>query len=374
MQYLGSVSNPKDLVNKEYVDITKDELTFDEYLINNGSYTIQVSDLESGQWSYGKKEETNTRARSKYLFPVREGMNIIYQNTTFDVYFGVLETPDPTSREYIQTIGWQTNDSGYINIIKNGYLTFVIRNHADVTAEVNPADFNSVVTIQTSSFLNFQSTRNSLKLDDNIDLIAYNGTRSRYNTTIQNISFTWNEDKTACTLNGVNTSSSSVNHYFFGGTTTIPPVITPGETYYVSVSTTNPQVVFGFYTYIDGTFASAYIFNTNDVFTIPSATTGILGFVGLRANQTANNDVISNFGIQKYPTRVVQDMISDKYNSSLTYSSGDYCIYNGKFYKCITSILTPEEWTPSKWTETKIGTEISALMANIRALESLINT
>lgn len=372
MKYLGSVSDPKDLVNKEYVDITKDGLTFDEYLINNGSYTIQASDLESGQWSYGKKDETNTRARTKYLFPVREGMFINYQNTTFDIFFGVLETP--TSVSYIQIIGWQTNSSGYININQNGYLTFVIRNHADTTAEVNPADFNSVVTIQTSSFLNFQSTRNSLELDDNIDLIAYNETKSRYNTTIQNISFTWNEDKTACTLNGVNTSSSPVNQYFFGGTTTIPSVVTPGETYYVSVSTTNPQVVFGFYTYIDGTFASAYIFNTNGVFTIPSTTTGILGFVGLRANQTANNDVISNFGIQKYPTRVVQDMISDKYNSSLTYSSGDYCIYNGKFYKCITSILTPEEWTPSKWAETKIGTEISALMANIRALESLINT
>ena len=374
MQYLGSVSNPKDLVNKEYVDITKDGLTFDEYLINNCSYTIQTSDLESGQWSYSIKADNTARARTKYLIPVRNGMIIYYQNTTFDIFFGVLETTNSIS--YIQTIGWQTNSSGYININQNGYLTFVIRNHADITAEVNPADFNSVVTIQTSSFLNFQSTRNSLKLDDNIDLIAYayNETKARYNTTIQNISFTWNEDKTACTLNGVNTSSSPVNQYFFGSTTTIPSVVTPGETYYVSVSTTNPQVVFGFYTYIDGTFASAYIFNTNGVFTIPSTTTGILGFVGLRANQTANNDVISNFGIQKYPTRVVQDMISDEYNSSLTYSSGDYCIYNGKFYKCITSILTPEEWTPSKWTETKIGTEISALMANIRALESLINT
>ena len=372
MQYLGRVSNAKDLVNKEYVDITKDGLTFDEYLINQGSYTIQVSDMESGQWSFGRKQETNTRARTKYLLPVREGMVINYQNTTFDIYFGVLETP--TSTSYIQIIGWQTNSGGYITINKNGYLTFVIRNHEDITAEVDPANFNSIVTIQTIDFLNFQSIQNSLALDENVNLIS-DGTELRYDTNSQNVSFVWNEDKTVCTLNGTNSSSSIIaGQIIFGDKTTMPKGLIPGETYYVSVLTTNPQVVFCFYFYINEVYSSVQLFNENGKLTIPTTATGVLALIGVRPGQTATNDTISNFGIQKYPIRVVQDMISDKYNSSLTYSFGDYCIYNGKFYKCITSILTPEEWTPSKWTETKIGTEISALIANIRALESLINT
>lgn len=371
MQYLGSVSNPKDLVNKEYVDITKDGLTFDEYLINNGSYTIQASDLESGQWSYGKKEENNTRARTKYLFPVRKGMVINYQNTTFDVYFGVLETP--TSNSYIQTIGWQTSSDGYVTINKNGYLTFVIRNHEDITTEVNPTDFNSIVIIQSVSFLGFTSVKNSLELDDNINIISMDLNR-RFDTTIQNISFTWNEDKTACTLNGTNTAEVTVSQNILGSFATIPQGLIPGETYYVSVSTTNPQVAFGFYFYVNEIFSSAQLFNADGVVTIPSTTTGITVVVGLRGNQTATNDVISKFGIQKYPVKTVKNMISDEYDSSLTYLSGDYCIYKGSLYKCIVNIPTPEEWTLNHWTRTQIGKELSALVANIRALESLINT
>ena len=127
------------------VETLGDELKICESLTNGGKYTIQASDLESGQWSYSAKETNPARARTKYLIHVKEGTAITYENTTFDVYFGVLETP--TSLSYIQTPGWQTGSSGTVTITKDGWLTFNIRNHAEITAAVDPADYDSVVTI-----------------------------------------------------------------------------------------------------------------------------------------------------------------------------------------------------------------------------------
>lgn len=123
-------------------------LGYDEYLINFGSYTIKASDLESGQWSFSVKSENTARARTKRLLPVRAGMTIAYANTTYDTYFGVLETP--TSGSYIQTIGWKTDGSGVVSITKDGWLTFVIQNHSDTSAVVDPAEYDSVVEIRTA--------------------------------------------------------------------------------------------------------------------------------------------------------------------------------------------------------------------------------
>ena len=127
----------------------KSALNFDEYLINAGQYTIKASDLESGAWAYSSKTENDARARIKSLIPVRAGMIISYANTTFDIAYGVMETP--TSNTYIaNNSGWKTDASGIINITADGYMTFMIRNHADNTATVDPADYNSVVSINTA--------------------------------------------------------------------------------------------------------------------------------------------------------------------------------------------------------------------------------
>lgn len=134
-------------------DITgdlKSAITFDEYLINDGKYQIKATDLESGQWSFSTKAANTARARTKNLLPVRAGMTITYSNTTFDTYFNVLETP--TSQSYLTNIGWKTDGNGTIDITKDGYLVFIIRNHADTSATVNPSDYNSSVIIKT--FLN----------------------------------------------------------------------------------------------------------------------------------------------------------------------------------------------------------------------------
>ena len=113
------------------------------------SYSVQAADLESGQWSYSTKADNPARARTKSLIPVYAGMKISYTNVTFDSYFGVLETP--TSATYKQAIGWKTDASGTVDITVDGYLTFVIRNHADTSAAVDPSDFDGTVTVTTVS-------------------------------------------------------------------------------------------------------------------------------------------------------------------------------------------------------------------------------
>ena len=148
-------------------------LGYDEYLINAGSYTIKASDLESGQWSFSVKAANTARARTKRLLSVRAGMTIAYANTTYDTYFGVLETP--TSGSYIQTIGWKTDGSGVVSITKDGWLTFVIRNHADTSAVVDPAEYDSVVEIRTAVNDRGLIVRGTLPTDTDLDDIDATG-------------------------------------------------------------------------------------------------------------------------------------------------------------------------------------------------------
>ena len=53
--------------------------------------------------------------------------------------------------------------------------------------------------------------------------------------------------------------------------------------------------------------------------------------------------------------------LASEYSTSKTYAVGDYCIYDSKLYKCTTAIATSEAWTPSHWTVTDCGSEISDL-------------
>lgn len=64
-------------------------------------------------------------------------------------------------------------------------------------------------------------------------------------------------------------------------------------------------------------------------------------------------------------------MMADEYSSSSTYSVGDYCIYNGDLYKCITAITTAEAWTSGHWTQVQVTNEIGDLKSAITTLESI---
>ena len=61
-----------------------------------------------------------------------------------------------------------------------------------------------------------------------------------------------------------------------------------------------------------------------------------------------------------------KDVISDKYDSSKTYSVGDYCIYDDTLYKCKTAVTSAEEFDSSKWEATNCGKELVALNSNLK--------
>lgn len=143
---------------------------------------------------------------------------------------------------------------------------------------------------------------------------------NRANITTQGVTFTWNDNKTVCTVNGTNTSSTSIAvQVFLGSTSSIPYGMEAGETYYVSVKSTNSKVQLGFYFYVDGTYSSGAFFYENGKLTIPETTTGVRVLVGLRAGQTAVNDTISELRVQKYPYEVVLEDLEEVHDILKTY-------------------------------------------------------
>ena len=50
-------------------------------------------------------------------------------------------------------------------------------------------------------------------------------------------------------------------------------------------------------------------------------------------------------------TDFVANIIADPYDSTATYDVGDYCAYNGLFYRCNTAISVAEAWNASHWTQ-----------------------
>ena len=52
--------------------------------------------------------------------------------------------------------------------------------------------------------------------------------------------------------------------------------------------------------------------------------------------------------------------ISDEYDSTATYSVGDYCIYQGTLYKCTTAVSTAEAFDSTKWSSTIVTDELGS--------------
>lgn len=65
---------------------------------------------------------------------------------------------------------------------------------------------------------------------------------------------------------------------------------------------------------------------------------------------------------------VQQSVIAEEYDSTYVYYAGAYCIYDGKFYKCLEDILTPETFDPSKWEEATVGYELDCHQTSINDL------
>ena len=60
--------------------------------------------------------------------------------------------------------------------------------------------------------------------------------------------------------------------------------------------------------------------------------------------------------------------LADRFSTSSTYEVGEYVLYDGAMYRCITAVTTAGAWDSSKWVEVVIGDELSALNA---ALDNL---
>ena len=53
-------------------------------------------------------------------------------------------------------------------------------------------------------------------------------------------------------------------------------------------------------------------------------------------------------------------VIADPYSDESTYAVGDYVTFNAKSYRCITAIVTPEEFDSEKWDEIKVLDELAS--------------
>lgn len=64
----------------------------------------------------------------------------------------------------------------------------------------------------------------------------------------------------------------------------------------------------------------------------------------------------------------LQDIISETYSDTKTYSVGDYVIYNDNLYRCTTEITTAETWNDAHWTQVVFGSEVSDLKSAVALL------
>lgn len=72
-----------------------------------------------------------------------------------------------------------------------------------------------------------------------------------------------------------------------------------------------------------------------------------------------------------YGIDIPTDITSDPYDPSETYNTGDYVIYNNKFYIC-KSDNTTGAWDSSKWDEVNIGEQLESLQEQINSIETNI--
>ena len=86
----------------------------------------------------------------------------------------------------------------------------------------------------------------------------------------------------------------------------------------------------------------------------------------IEQNATAKQ---ANWGMMK---NYISPGVAAQYSTSATYNVGDYCIYNGQLYRCITAITTGEAWTAAHWTAAVLGDDVGELKSQFEA--SVIDT
>ena len=54
-----------------------------------------------------------------------------------------------------------------------------------------------------------------------------------------------------------------------------------------------------------------------------------------------------------------------EYSASATSEGGEYCRYDGDFWRCTTAITTAEAWNSAHWQKTTIGEEIESIKGDL---------
>ena len=70
-----------------------------------------------------------------------------------------------------------------------------------------------------------------------------------------------------------------------------------------------------------------------------------------------------NYNFDKIDAAMAAARSAEEYDAADTYAVGDYCVHDGKLYKCTTAITAGEAWNAAHWTETSIGAELEAMLA-----------
>lgn len=69
----------------------------------------------------------------------------------------------------------------------------------------------------------------------------------------------------------------------------------------------------------------------------------------------------------------IENLITSEYDATKTYKINDFVIHNGILYYCNTAITTPEAWTASHWTESKVGDEVGAIKNDLSELKPALS-
>lgn len=59
----------------------------------------------------------------------------------------------------------------------------------------------------------------------------------------------------------------------------------------------------------------------------------------------------------------MEGSLAAAYDSTATYAVGDYCVYEGRLYRCTTAITTAEAWTSGHWTSVVLTDDMASAIA-----------
>lgn len=145
--------------------------------------------------------------------------------------------------------------------------------------------------------------------------------------TSASVTYTWNADKTQCTVNGTATDGFSINNLYYSDNIPMPPGMVEGETYPVLFETTNSNIKLELLHYLNGATngVPTIIEHTSD-YTVPNNCTKLR--IRLRVNQnTDGTGVVKKVGILNTASNeiLMSDInnlsgVSNLYKSSYLYN------------------------------------------------------